>query len=92
MVAVTGCVTIEANPKTAIGAVGGATLGGLIAGAAHANAVAIAASVSRRPSVVRNTDPASSPGSLARRQRAAGGHGIRLNPHVCGMLSRRIRG
>ncbi len=41
----TGCATIEANPKTTIGAVGGATLGGLIAGAAGANPAAIAASV-----------------------------------------------
>ncbi len=41
----TGCAAIEANPKTTIGAVGGATLGGLIAGAAGANPAAIAASV-----------------------------------------------
>ncbi len=40
-----GCATMQANPKTTIGAVGGATLGGLIAGAAGANPAAIAASV-----------------------------------------------
>jgi surface antigen len=39
----TGCATIEANPKTTIGAVGGGALGGLIAGAAGANPAAIAA-------------------------------------------------
>ena len=41
----TGCATMEANPKTTIGAVGGGALGGLIAGAAGANPAAIAASV-----------------------------------------------
>ena len=41
----TGCATIEANPKTTIGAVGGGTLGGLIAAAAGGNPAAIAASV-----------------------------------------------
>jgi surface antigen len=41
----TGCATIESNPKTAIGAGGGALVGGLIAGAAGANPAAIAASV-----------------------------------------------
>lgn len=39
----TGCATMEANPKTTIGAVGGGALGGLIAGAAGANPAAIAA-------------------------------------------------
>ncbi len=41
----TGCATMEANPKTTIGAVGGGTLGGLIAAAAGGNPAAIAASV-----------------------------------------------
>ncbi len=41
----TGCATIESNPKTTIGAVGGGALGGLIAGAAGGNPAAIAASV-----------------------------------------------
>jgi len=41
----TGCASIESNPKTAIGAVGGGALGGLIAGAAGGNPAAIAASV-----------------------------------------------
>jgi len=45
VVLVTGCSTIEANPKTTIGAVGGGTLGGLIAAAAGGNPAAIAASV-----------------------------------------------
>jgi len=45
VVAVTGCSTMEANPKTTIGAVGGGALGGLIAAAAGANPAAIAASV-----------------------------------------------
>jgi surface antigen len=45
VVVFTGCSTIEANPKTTIGAVGGGALGGLIAGAAGANPAAIAASV-----------------------------------------------
>jgi surface antigen len=45
VVLVTGCSTIEANPKTTIGAVGGGTLGGLIAAAAGASPAAIAASV-----------------------------------------------
>jgi surface antigen len=40
-----GCATMEANPKTTIGALGGATVGGLIAGAAGGNPAAIAASV-----------------------------------------------
>jgi surface antigen len=43
VVLTTGCATIEANPKTTIGAVGGGALGGLIAGAAGANPAAIAA-------------------------------------------------
>jgi surface antigen len=41
----TGCATMEANPKTTVGAVGGGALGGLIAAAAGANPAAIAASV-----------------------------------------------
>ena len=41
----TGCATMEANPKTTIGALGGGALGGLIAGAAGGNPAAIAASV-----------------------------------------------
>jgi surface antigen len=40
----TGCATIESNPKTTIGAVGGGLLGGLIAGAAGGNTATIAAS------------------------------------------------
>lgn len=42
---VTGCASIEQNPKTAIGAAGGGTLGGLIAAAAGGSPAAIAASV-----------------------------------------------
>lgn len=45
VVALTDCETIEANPKTVYGAMGGATVGGLIAGAAHAKAAAVAVSV-----------------------------------------------
>ena len=41
----TGCATMEANPKTTIGAVGGGTLGGLIAAAAGGSPAVIAASV-----------------------------------------------
>jgi surface antigen len=45
----TGCETVgpavKSNPKTTIGAAGGATVGGLIAAAASANPAAIAASV-----------------------------------------------
>jgi len=44
-VIMTGCATIEQNPKTTIGALGGGTLGGLIAGAAGASPAGIAASV-----------------------------------------------
>ncbi len=44
-VGLTGCATMEANPKTSIGALGGATVGGLIAAAAHGSPAAIAASV-----------------------------------------------
>jgi surface antigen len=39
-----GCATMEANPKTTVGAVGGGALGGLIAAAAGASPAAIAAS------------------------------------------------
>jgi len=45
VVLITGCSTIESNPKTTIGAVGGGTLGGLIAAAAGGSGAAIAASV-----------------------------------------------
>jgi surface antigen len=41
----TGCATMEANPKTTIGAAGGGMVGGLIAAAAGGNPAAIAASV-----------------------------------------------
>ncbi len=41
---VTGCATMEENPKTSVGAIGGGALGGLIAAAAGGNAAAIAAS------------------------------------------------
>jgi surface antigen len=40
-----GCATIEDNPKTAIGGLGGAAAGGLIAGLAGASPAWIAASV-----------------------------------------------
>jgi surface antigen len=39
-----GCATMEQNPKTSIGAIGGGALGGLIAAAAGGNAATIAAS------------------------------------------------
>ncbi len=45
VIALTGCATMEANPKTTIGAVGGGTLGGLIAAAAGGSPAVIAASV-----------------------------------------------
>lgn len=45
VVALTGCATIEENPKTAIGGLGGATVGGLIAAAASASPAGIAAGV-----------------------------------------------
>ena len=38
------CATMEQNPKTTVGAIGGGALGGLIAAAAGGNAAAIAAS------------------------------------------------
>lgn len=41
----TGCETIQSNPKTAVGGLGGATVGGLIAAAAGGGGAAIAASV-----------------------------------------------
>jgi len=41
----TGCATMEANPKTTVGAAGGGLVGGLIAAAAGGNPAAIAASV-----------------------------------------------
>jgi len=40
-----GCETVQQNPKTAIGGLGGATVGGLIAAAAGGGGAAIAASV-----------------------------------------------
>ena len=43
--ATTGCATMEANPKTSIGAAGGGLVGGLIAAAAGGNPAVIAASV-----------------------------------------------
>ncbi len=45
LVVTTGCATMQDNPKTTIGAMGGATVGGLIAAAAGGNPAAIAASV-----------------------------------------------
>ncbi len=39
-----GCATMEQNPKTTVGALGGGALGGLIAAAAGGNAAVIAAS------------------------------------------------
>ena len=42
---VTGCATVEQNPKTAIGGFGGAAFGGLIAAAAGGGAPAIAGAV-----------------------------------------------
>ena len=45
VVAATGCATIEDNPKTSIGAFGGAAFGGLIAAAAGGGGAAIAGAV-----------------------------------------------
>lgn len=45
IVTLTGCEAVQSNPKTAIGAGGGALVGGLIAAAAHGHPAAIAASV-----------------------------------------------
>ncbi len=45
VVLLTGCATMESNPKTTIGAVGGGALGGLIAAAAGGSGAAIGASV-----------------------------------------------
>jgi surface antigen len=45
VVAATGCASIESNPKTAIGGLGGATFGGLIAAAAGGGGAAIAGAV-----------------------------------------------
>jgi len=45
VVAATGCATIENNPKTSIGAFGGAAFGGLIAAAAGGGGAAIAGAV-----------------------------------------------
>jgi surface antigen len=41
----TGCAETQGAPKTTVGALGGATVGGLIAAAAHGSPAAIAASV-----------------------------------------------
>lgn len=45
LVALTSCTTISDNPKTAIGGLGGATVGGLIAAAAGGGGAGIAAGV-----------------------------------------------
>jgi surface antigen len=45
VIAVSGCATIEENPKTAIGGLGGAAVGGLIAAAAGGGGAAIAGAV-----------------------------------------------
>lgn len=45
VIAVTGCTTVESNPKTTIGALGGGAFGGLIAAAAGGGGVAIAGAV-----------------------------------------------
>ena len=45
VIAATGCATIEENPKTAIGGLGGAAFGGLIAAAAGGGGAAIAGAV-----------------------------------------------
>ena len=42
VIATTGCATIESNPKTSIGSLGGAAFGGLIAAAAGGGGAAIA--------------------------------------------------
>src|SRR5947209_19169455 len=42
---VTGCAEVSENPKTTIGALGGAAVGGLIAGAAGGGGAGIAAGV-----------------------------------------------
>src|SRR5262245_21728549 len=45
VIALTGCTTIEQNPKTAIGGLGGAAVGGLIAAAAGGGGAAFAGAV-----------------------------------------------
>ena len=45
VVQLTGCAQMQGAPKTTVGALGGATVGGLIAAAAGGNSSAIAASV-----------------------------------------------
>jgi len=45
VVAFTGCASIESNPKTSIGSLGGAAFGGLIAAAAGGGGTAIAGAV-----------------------------------------------
>ena len=45
VIALTGCASMEANPKTSIGALGGGAFGGLIAAAAGGGGAAIAGAV-----------------------------------------------
>lgn len=45
VIATTGCATLESNPKTSIGSLGGAAFGGLIAAAAGGGGAAIAGAV-----------------------------------------------
>ena len=45
VIAFTGCASMEANPKTTVGALGGGAFGGLIAAAAGGGGVAIAGAV-----------------------------------------------
>jgi surface antigen len=44
-IACTGCATMEANPKTTVGALGGGAFGGLIAAAAGGGGAAIAGAI-----------------------------------------------
>ncbi len=45
VIALTGCASMEANPKTSVGALGGGAFGGLIAAAAGGGGAAIAGAV-----------------------------------------------
>ena len=45
LILTTGCATIQQNPKTTVGALGGGTFGGLVAAAAGASPAGIAAAV-----------------------------------------------
>jgi len=45
VIGLTGCATMEANPKTTVGALGGGAFGGLIAAAAGGGGAAIAGAV-----------------------------------------------